>query len=73
MEDARFFADKNNNHFAFVAFSYSKVLTQSAVNSLFEFSQTKNKWMARQPLLSEGASAIDMVHYYLAIAQVSLS
>ena len=65
MEDARFFTDKNNNHFAFVAFSYSKVLAQSAVNStLFEFSQTKNRWMVRQQVLSEGAVAIDMVHYY---------
>lgn len=65
MEDARFFVDKNNNHYAFVAFSYSKVLGHSRINStLFEFSQTKNKWFIRQQILSEGAFAVDIVHYY---------
>ena len=65
MEDARFFTDKNNRHYAFVAFSYSKVLADSRVNStLFEFSQKKNKWSVRQQLLSEGAVAVDTVHYY---------
>ena len=65
MEDARFFMDKNNNHYAFVAFSYSKVLAHSKVNStLFEFSQTKNRWLVKQQLLTDGAVAIDMVHYY---------
>jgi len=65
MEDARFFTDKNNHHYAFVAFSYSKVLAHGHVNStLFEFNQKKNKWFIRQQVLSEGAVAVDIVHYY---------